>query len=453
MSKSTVQKLEHYFVPLGREPGGYLDLLGLRPDSDAGARGRKENEYRQQIKKDALEERKKWKAELDAKKITQEEFDAKLQVIEDEKTKREKEFNELKKNFDKVVAERRKMANEGRRDTTSTWVEAFPQCADLEDFWRVLVAARPLPQFSVECLNALVECWLMPVVPPRLVAGRRAEDIAWDLATDFPVLDATETKRREKWFKDFMAQVEVQRKKDLTAQTEQERISRTEANEAWAAHRQGNQRAREVFARQSASARQAAGQRKTPFSAAAGFNQLAHHRLFGDEPLELHTLTDLVAQRETLSLLSADALWQQVQGTNRGFWRRQLAVWIDEVGQLGPQLLPQRIGTATESSNEQFPYLSRPLKRSIDRLEEKDLGELTQEPNRQQAQFEGLPASMGDLFRRLLSQAQARNSSGDAEELEASAEIPLPGAGMSMSELAELLKLFGEEDEHSTRRR
>ncbi|MEW6401484.1 MAG: hypothetical protein AB1649_06765 [Chloroflexota bacterium] len=48
MSRS-INRNEYYFVSLGREPGGYMDFLGLPPDASEGAATQHENDYRNKL--------------------------------------------------------------------------------------------------------------------------------------------------------------------------------------------------------------------------------------------------------------------------------------------------------------------------------------------------------------------------------------------------------------------
>ncbi|MGZ8993692.1 MAG: hypothetical protein ACXW16_06720, partial [Burkholderiaceae bacterium] len=172
---------EYYFVALGRERGGFLDVLGLPPDTDETQIGRREAEYRLQILSDEKKQRKPWREKLQAKEITQEEFDAKAAEIKAEKDRREREFNELSGKYALLKADQRKLANEGRRDTSASWVEAFPGWGmDRPSFWSFLTAQRPLPQVDGALLNAIHERWLRSGLRGTLVSSEQADGQGFD---------------------------------------------------------------------------------------------------------------------------------------------------------------------------------------------------------------------------------------------------------------------------------
>ena len=71
----------YYFVALGRERGGYLDTIGLPANASEIEVGKAEREYTLALQKEHKLSRKKLKATLEEKKITQEEFDAEAQKL------------------------------------------------------------------------------------------------------------------------------------------------------------------------------------------------------------------------------------------------------------------------------------------------------------------------------------------------------------------------------------
>jgi hypothetical protein len=450
MTDAKGKKGDYYFVPLGRERGGFLDRLALPPDADAKQVAAKEREYRKRIAEQSNQERKKWAEELEARNITQEEFEAKVEAIRSEKTRRETEINELKKKFRASQADRRALENSGRRDTTSAWADLIDSFPTPHAFWQFLVALRPLPRFSAEHLDALLQRWLTSVGPGRLVAGRQPEDQSLDLAADLALLDSNARKRREKWFRDLLQRSEARRKKELGEQVEAGTLSRTDAADALTAHREGLKRAWEVFLRELAAARSAVGRPSPPAAGPSpgAANGFAHHGLFVAERIDLRTLAGLVAERDAIALLAADALWHELQGTNRGFWRRQVAAWTEEIARLGPDLEPQCKQPSAAAARPEFPSLSQPLDRTIDRLEAAELGELAQQPDRKKPGPDQPLPDLDRLFRALLGRSMAGQSAEAADDAAGSAaEAPMPGAAMALAELAKLLNDLGTDNE------
>src|SRR5690242_13228944 len=114
----------HYFVPLGRECGGYLDFLGLPPDASVGDVGRKQTEYLKGLETTFKERRKEMRKALEESTISAQEFEAKIEQLKDERTKNEQKLNELRAKFDIVQAERRGARSTSRQED-AIWLEMY----------------------------------------------------------------------------------------------------------------------------------------------------------------------------------------------------------------------------------------------------------------------------------------------------------------------------------------
>lgn len=118
---------DYYFVSFGREQGGLLEFLGLPPDARDSLVVKTLRESRQEVKKS----KKMRTRELSQKRksgeitLTDEEFEAEKKQIDEEANEQEVKLNELKSQFDKVVAEKRELARSGRTDDSVNWQDMY----------------------------------------------------------------------------------------------------------------------------------------------------------------------------------------------------------------------------------------------------------------------------------------------------------------------------------------
>src|SRR2546423_13144668 len=134
----------YYFVPLGRERGGYLDFLGLPPDTDSFGVSEKHATYLKDAERAFKAGRKALKEDLRENRITQQEFDAKVAQLEAERTKKEQQVNELKEKYDVVVGSEQRGARNARRQPDPLWYEMIRRFANAAEFWQLLARPRPL---------------------------------------------------------------------------------------------------------------------------------------------------------------------------------------------------------------------------------------------------------------------------------------------------------------------
>jgi hypothetical protein len=96
-------------------------------------------------------------------------------------------------------------------------------------------------------------------------------------------------------------------------------------------------------------------------------------------PADLQTLFKLMAERDLIGLLWADALWSRLQGTNRDYWRQRVRVWRDEIDEIGPHFR-RRAENGGGQARHDYPYLSEPRNLTIAHLPEGALEEAEPRP-------------------------------------------------------------------------
>ena len=143
----------YYFVPLGREKGGYLELLELPPTVSLGEAKNAERLYKKGLEKEFRRKRKSLRESLSKKEITQEEFDERVKKWEDKKTQKNVELNKLNQTFQNAQAEKRKLAHMGLRMDEVIWHEIHFENGK-EEFIRHLTSiSRPLATEDPERLE------------------------------------------------------------------------------------------------------------------------------------------------------------------------------------------------------------------------------------------------------------------------------------------------------------
>lgn len=149
----------YYFVPMGREKGGYLDMLGLPPNATEVQAGQKEAQYLKEAKKEFKARRKAADEKLKAGEITREQFDAQVLEYEKEKDEKLKKLNKLKESFKAAQAQRRKLASEGVQDDAAVWEDGYA-LGDPREALALLSRPRALPKIGAAFLAKIRERWL-----------------------------------------------------------------------------------------------------------------------------------------------------------------------------------------------------------------------------------------------------------------------------------------------------
>jgi hypothetical protein len=405
MSLKAHESSQYYLVPFGREPGGYLDLLGLPPDASESQAGRRDCEFLKEI--DAafrLKYREAAKSQK-AGRITQEEFDAQVKVLEDQKNRQLTELSDLRSKFDLIQSERRRLANEGRTDDSVDWLELYRWCSDSpEEGWRFLLARRAPGAVDPRMLAEVERRWITSgapflVVPPSGVGCRPLE-----LAAQWATLPESNAGVRTSQFR-----------RDVERQTkEQRQLIRARVAKGELTPEQGEadeKYADEVAQRDSSlldgfmqEARAAAlGPQPRPGPARQPpqeFKHLPSGQVPSSGPVGLASVANLITERDLIPLLAADALWGELRFTNRDYWCARIEDWAKEVARLGPSLGPRAGVPERPALKPEFPVLCRPVGRALGRLEAEELGDLAQQPDR--TRHQGPDAELADLLASLL---------------------------------------------------
>ena len=430
MSAKADASSEPYLVPFGREQGGYLDLLGLPPDADDVAARAREAEFRKEVELNLRHRCIALKKSHDEGQLTKEELDEQTRQLIDAKTQRLTELNELKGKFDAIQAERRKLANEGRRDDSVNWLPMYPTFgADLAKWGDFLLRERPLGPQPVALLDEVERRWLDAAEPELLVPP--------DWARYLDVLglppDAAEAVVRARDTA-FRQEVETTLQQQRQQLEDRHRKSEVGADDFVTALRQLAQTRKGRLAELDALKRgyQAVQQaRRKRAEGARPFQHLPSARAPAG-PIDLPTLAALAVERDLIALLTADALWGEIGHTNRACWSGKMAQWASELAALGPHLrlepdvpggggpIPLKesgdpiplqgengpLPTNGQAVAAELPVLSRPTRRSIDRLEAEELGDFSRQPDRSRQQQQQAPPSLADLLAALGGGAQ-----------------------------------------------
>lgn len=325
----------YYFVPLGREPGGLLDFLGLPPGARQDEVKTKLTQYRQTIAADLAGKTarlnvkliasdlqrnqitqkdfdytlkrirggllKEYKVALEHKEISQEAFDAKKRdaeaeieeliaaaqrspVTREEVEAQEKRWqaeqndllthvNDLNKSYESRLTHQRDLLQRGLADDSVSWLEPFGSFPSREEFWRLALARRPLAQQPAAAQS--------PPANPKATA--RVDSLA--------------------------------------------------------------------------------------------------------------ALRDLVESRDRQYLEWTDLLWTSEPGTNRALWHAKVLAWIAELAKLGPALDLHRSGTSKPVTPE-FPVLAEPTPLAINRLARDEVEEVEHGPRRSKPESSLDPAAL-----------------------------------------------------------
>jgi hypothetical protein len=257
---------ELYLVPFGREPGGYLDVLGLPPNAPVAAVSEQAKKYRQKLRTELRTQVKDLIARQESNEITKEELESRKADLEVEANKREADLNKLKETYDQQRSQQRGLKRSGQQEEAAGWVPLLRGLdGDADTLRQLLARKRPLPRVSQEFVDRVRQKLL-----DSASAGSRASDL--------------------------------------------------------------------------------------PSNAAR-------------KPADLKALFELMTERDLIGLLWADGLWSRLEGTNRDYWQRQVAAWLDEIREIGPHLR-RRAENGSGPLRHDYPHLSEPRKLLVAHLPE-----------------------------------------------------------------------------------
>lgn len=155
---------DYYFVPLGRERGGYLDHLELpptaKPDEISKRAVAKEKEAERKYKEGCKEANSQFKDGV----ITKEEQAKLTDQIKEEKEKQLRSLRELKAAYDLKFKESREWREKGFRAHEQVWRPWLPMYPELgrkgEAIRQALLSRRPRAGVSPAMLRFIVRHWI-----------------------------------------------------------------------------------------------------------------------------------------------------------------------------------------------------------------------------------------------------------------------------------------------------
>ena len=376
MSGPKEAKVEYCFVPLGRERGGYLDFLKLSADADQHAVAEAEEKYRRGLKKKLREQRGPLVEQKKAKQITEEEYKAKDEELQAQNAAELADFQELKQKFELLQAERRKMANEGRKDTSSAWADAYGSFGkDCAGFWQFLLAppAAPAGAGSAGSLGGPVAHTGRP--------GRRSRHGRAGRRSAGRVGGPTAADGRGPQAAGEVAARPAAAGRGTPAATaagrgESRGQDQAEAKAVWARWREEDERVKRAFAELARPAAEGASAGSPHPVGRSAWTRLSQFRLFSADAVDVATVWSLVCDRELVRLLWADGLWHELRVPTASFGRGRSRPGPRKWRELGPRLQLDRTGPRAAADGGDYPALCQLADRSIDRLETKELGDL-----------------------------------------------------------------------------
>ena len=150
----------YYFAPLGRQPGGYLDFLGLPPNASEAEARVALRARRRQSREEFVAERTTFRERKEAGEITEEQFKAAVAELETKKNDKLCKLNELTEELNRVLAELRIRARAGFTADNEAWLQiyiAFDE--NRERTWDLLLRHRPVGEVEPNVLEVLLDKW------------------------------------------------------------------------------------------------------------------------------------------------------------------------------------------------------------------------------------------------------------------------------------------------------
>jgi len=179
---------DYYFVPLGREPGSYLDFLGLPPTASEIEVAAKDRAYRRQLGCDFRTSRSELIKKRDHNEITEEEYNSGVKKLEEERTEKRIEINKLREKYNLEPAEKRRILNMGLKDDSAVWVdmyESFLYASEADCLGKLIFKQHPFPQMEPSQLVGIP-------LPGHNRNSQMNEDIYFDEITISCLLKADE---------------------------------------------------------------------------------------------------------------------------------------------------------------------------------------------------------------------------------------------------------------------
>ncbi len=173
---------DEYFVPFGREPGSYLDVLGLGPSASVADANRALVAYKQRVDAEYQTACNEIRERFAAHAIGEAEQTDEIEKQTAIKTQKLTDLNTLKKRHDSQVAERRRRLTLGLPDDTATWQPMYRDLSDQsEATWNALLRPQVLESVSPDYAAQLSSRWLQGNMPWAIVPAGSHDQTYVDL--------------------------------------------------------------------------------------------------------------------------------------------------------------------------------------------------------------------------------------------------------------------------------
>lgn len=173
---------DEYFVPFGREPGSYLDVLGLNPSATNAEANRALVAYNLRVNADCTTACNEIRARFAANEISEAEQADEIEKQTAIKTQKLTDINTLKARHNSQVAERRKRENLGLPDDTATWMPMYRDLSDQsEATWNTLLRPQVPDSITAEYGAQLVSRWLHGALPWAIVPAGTHGDLSAEM--------------------------------------------------------------------------------------------------------------------------------------------------------------------------------------------------------------------------------------------------------------------------------
>jgi hypothetical protein len=368
----------YFFVPLGRERGGLLDLLGLAPGATDSEVGDALTVYRAKVKNDTRAKRRELKALVGEGQATAEQFKAQSDEWLAQENELLSQLNEIEAKRDQERAQQRSTERQGLRVMIrDSWEILTRGIAWTPDGLRALLAIPgPCPGTYADGLSAGsparsdypfdVQPRGLPANGPgaredrpahafcRIVAREHGATWLTDLETALEARATTELGGIEGALQ--TGQIPKELAEEQRSEVEQRFAGqrsllqrfRAQAEAAWVEAQRPGQ-AEDMQARRSlfdaiwvlAFACEEPPPPESILALLADLLPLADTIGSSTTPpagdiTTLEALCELVAARDVAVLRIADQLWALVGHTNRGRWRERVEAWHSELGRQSP---------------------------------------------------------------------------------------------------------------------
>jgi hypothetical protein len=339
-----VSFLDYYFVPLGREPGGLLELLDLPPTASDGQVANRVAQLLRALDEEYQAKRRQpkahldysnLKARLDEGEITQTEFDAECETLVSRLLGEE------------IVAKRR-----------------------YEEL-RAEYEAGGLTEAKYQYRLRVI---LQPIGRKELVAQRDSGQITREEFEDRRAALVAKLEAMELTPEEVEAQRAAVLEELETSEITKEEFDKLdkEWNEERTAEKTRLNALKEPYKAMLATKRDCEDKGHV-FDTTVWRDLYDSQETPAPDPAWLAEAVDL-----------ADTMWDSLGGSHRSSWRKKVREWSQEVGRLGPSLDASRVGVGTrrQSVEPEFPSLCEPYPLAIERLEREEVEEIALQPVR-----------------------------------------------------------------------